>query len=100
MINLLGEDYDPKMQEYLSLENRVTDKTPPSFLWHTSDDQAVPVENSLLFATALHKCNVPCSLHIFPHGCHGLGLAKNLKTSVSAWTIQCEHWLKEIGFCE
>lgn len=99
MINLLGEDYAPKMQEYLSLENRVTDQTPPSFLWHTSDDQAVPVENSLLFAAALHKHNVPCSLHVFPHGPHGLGLAKNLKSSVSAWTTECELWLKEIGFC-
>jgi acetyl esterase/lipase len=98
MINLIGENYDPKMQEYLSLENRVTDKTPPSFLWHTSDDQAVPVENSLLFAMALRKHKVPCSLHVFPHGAHGLGLAQNLPTSVSKWTTQCEAWLKEINF--
>lgn len=97
MINLLGEVHDETMRHNLSLENRVTQNTPPSFLWHTSDDQAVPVENSLLFAAALHKHNVPCSLHIFPHGPHGLGLAKNLPTTVSAWTTLCENWLREIN---
>jgi acetyl esterase/lipase len=98
MINLLSEHYDEKMQHDLSLENRITDKTPPTFLWHTSDDQAVPVENSLLFAAALHKYNIPCSLHIFPHGRHGLGLAQNLPGSVSVWTRLCANWLREMKF--
>lgn len=97
MRNLLGQDVDPKMQEYLSLENRVTPQTPPTFLWHTSDDGCVPVENSLLFAAALRKNQVPFALHSFPHGSHGLGLAAGEPT-ISQWTALCAQWLKEIGF--
>ena len=46
--NLLGEQYEEKKAE-LSLENRVTPDTPPTFLWHTATDETVPVENSLYF---------------------------------------------------
>jgi len=97
MINLLGENYDKNMQNYLSIENRVTPDTPPTFLWHTSTDEAVPVENSLLFAAALHKNNVPFALHVFPKGPHGLGLAENIPC-VGEWPKLCEKWLKEIHF--
>jgi len=37
----------------LSNELQVTKDTPPVFLWHTWEDNAVPVENSLQFAEAL-----------------------------------------------
>jgi dipeptidyl aminopeptidase/acylaminoacyl peptidase len=85
------------MQEYLSLENRVTPDTPPTFLWQTSTDAAVPVENSLLFAAALHKNKVPFALHVFPKGEHGLALAENIP-DVGEWPKLCEKWLKEINF--
>ena len=97
MVNLIGEKPDEKLRTMLSLENSVTPRTPPTFLWHTSDDNAVPVENSLLFAEALAKNKVPFALHVFPHGPHGVGLAANMPT-VSAWTKLCADWLKEIGF--
>ena len=63
----------PEWRE-LSLENRVDDNTPPTFLWHTVEDSVVPVENSLLYANALRKHSVPFELHIFPKGDHGLSL--------------------------
>jgi acetyl esterase/lipase len=97
MINLLGDEPNNPLQEYMSLENRVTDQTPPAFLWHTSDDAGVPVENSLLFAAALRKHSVPFALHVFPKGQHGLGLAKEVPY-VREWPKLCENWLGEIGF--
>lgn len=71
---LLGDDYDKNL-DLVSLENRVDPETPITFMWHTFEDGSVPVENSMLFASALRKNNVPFELHIFPHGSHGLGLA-------------------------
>ena len=99
MVNLLGPDPDPKLREAMSLETRVTPQTPPVFLWHTSDDGAVPVENSLLLAMALRKNKVPFALHIFPHGPHGMGLADGAKSSdVRQWPAICAEWLKNLGF--
>jgi acetyl esterase/lipase len=100
MRNLLKdakEQVDPAMQNYLSLEKRVTAQTPPTFLWHTADDGSVPVENCLLFAAALRANKVPFALHVFPHGAHGLGLASN-NSEVGQWPALCGNWLKSIGF--
>ena len=66
--------YTREEADQFSLELHVKENTPPAFLWHTAADQAVPVENSLLFATALSRAKVPFELHIFPEGCHGLSL--------------------------
>lgn len=96
---LLGENPDPVLIFTLSTQNMVTDRTPPTFLWHTSDDEGVRVENSFLFAMALKKHNIPFELHIFPHGRHGLGLAKGT-AYVENWPWLCSNWLKSIGFIE
>ena len=69
--NLLGESYETD-KEKVSLEVLVSEFTPPAFIWHTFEDQAVPVENSMLFAQALKKYNIPFELHIYPKGGHGL----------------------------
>jgi acetyl esterase/lipase len=97
MINLIGENPSDELIKLLSNELHVTPDTPPTFLWHTADDQAVPVQNSLLFAEALRRCGVPFELHIYPHGRHGLGLALG-EPSVSSWTELCARWLKNLGF--
>lgn len=59
----------------LSLEKRVTENSVPAFIWHTMEDDCVPVENSLYLASAYRKAGVPFSLHIFEKGWHGLSLA-------------------------
>jgi len=97
--NLLGPEPDPAELKRLSLENSVTPLNPPAFIWHTTDDEAVPVENSLVFAMALRKVGVPYALHSFPRGRHGLGLAGDDPT-VSAWTGLCARWLQDIGFAK
>ena len=76
-INLLGENADEKEVEMMSLEKHVNKSTPPAFLWHTYEDGAVPVENTLLYASALSKCKIPCEVHIYPKGGHGLSLVSD-----------------------
>lgn len=91
--SLLGKDYD-KYLEYCSLEKRVDEQTPSAFIWHTFEDGSVPVENSLIFAGAMRKKNVPFELHIFPKGGHGLGLATK-ETDVadgSRYQPECACW--------
>jgi acetyl esterase/lipase len=82
--NLLGKNPDPKLVEDLSNDLRVTAQTPPTFLFHTTADAAVPVENSVRFYLALRKAGVPAELHIFQNGPHGVGLAPTDAT-LSAW---------------
>ncbi|MEE1314281.1 MAG: alpha/beta hydrolase [Faecalimonas sp.] len=73
-INLLGDDYEAKKDE-LSLEKRVSKHTPATFIWGTFEDTLVPVENSLLFVSALAENKVSTEYHMFQKGAHGLALA-------------------------
>jgi acetyl esterase/lipase len=63
---------DKALIQKMSLETAVTKDTPPTFLWHTATDTCVPVENSLMMASALREKQIPFELHIFAEGCHGL----------------------------
>lgn len=73
IVNLSGSE-DTAAQERFSLEKLVSAQTPPAFLWHTWTDGAVPVLNTLLFASALAEHHVPAEVHIYPEGVHGLSL--------------------------
>ena len=86
--NLLGQNPPDELVKLLSNELQVTPQTPPTFLWHTAEDGAVPVENSLMFAAALHKAGVPFEVHVYQKGNHGIGLANG-----HAWTHECLSWL-------
>ncbi|MDO5396591.1 MAG: alpha/beta hydrolase [bacterium] len=90
--NLLGSRPLHADKELMSLHKQVTIDTPPAFLWHTAADQAVPVENTLLYASALSKVKVPFEVHIYPYGSHGLGLAKADK-HVARWSASLDKWL-------
>lgn len=87
----------------LSPANYVSDKTPPTFLWHTADDESVYVANSLRFATMLTKYKVPYELHIFETGVHGLSLAdettaandKHINPDCQVWFDLATSWLKK-----
>ena len=98
--NLLGKDPLPELVRNLSNELQVTKETPPTFLWHTWEDGAVPVENSLQFAAALRKAGVPFDLHIYQKGQHGIGLGSNKwdPEHRHPWTQDCVFWLKTQGF--
>jgi len=94
--HLLGENADPELVEKLSTQTRVTATTPPTFLFHTADDQGVPVENSILFFEALKRVGVPAELHAFAHGRHGVGLAPD-DPALSEWPTLCERWMAGLG---
>ena len=97
--NLLGKDPSPELVRLLSNELQVTKATPPCFIWHTYEDTAVPVENSLMFAEALRKAGVPFDLHIYQKGRHGIGLNdKPPFANPHPWAGDCIFWLKEQGF--
>ncbi|MBQ8802926.1 MAG: alpha/beta hydrolase [Tyzzerella sp.] len=85
----------------------VSDKTPPTFLWHTAEDELVAVENSLLYAKALREHKIPFELHIYPFGAHGLSIADdqvyveplNAKAArAGKWVDDMKSWLKMMGF--
>ncbi|MBR1750456.1 MAG: alpha/beta hydrolase [Ruminococcus sp.] len=82
--NLIGERKDAELREYLSLENRVGEQTPPTFIWHCADDGCVPVENSLYYMSALAKNKIQFEAHIYPYGGHGLSLC-NESTACGEW---------------
>ncbi len=94
--NLLGDNPDPKLLELLSNETQVTAETPPTFLFHTEDDDVVPVENSILFFEAMKKAGVPGELHVFEHGPHGVGLAQT-HAALSIWPTLLANWLRTRG---
>lgn len=90
MCNLAGEKASADLLEKLSCERHVTAQTPPCFLWHTGEDTAVPLENSLAFAAALRLNKVPFELHVYNMGRHGLGLGTSFD-----WGTECLRWIRE-----
>ena len=96
--NLLGQNPAPELIDLLSNEKQVTKETPPCFIFHTWEDQAVKVENALAFAQALRKDGVRFDLHIYEKGAHGMGLGKDGQGGLHPWTNDCLYWLKTEGF--
>jgi acetyl esterase/lipase len=74
----------------------VTKDTPPTFIYHTFNDQTVPVEQSLRFYEALVKAGVPSEYHVFSSGAHGSGLGKG-DPSLGQWPGLLENWLRAQG---
>ena len=91
---------DQELRELLSLENRVSGDTPPTFIWHTCEDTAVPIENSLLFMDSLRKAGVPFEAHLFQKGSHGLSLCtaevNTQNASAAPWFSLCLAWLADL----
>jgi acetyl esterase/lipase len=97
--NLLGKHPSPELVRLLSNELQVTPQTPPCFIWHTWEDNVVPVENSLQFAVALRKAGVPFALSIYQKGGHGMGLGdKPPFAHPHPWANDCLFWLRVQGF--
>jgi dipeptidyl aminopeptidase/acylaminoacyl peptidase len=94
--NLLALRPSKDLVDLMSNEKQVTSDSPPAFIVHTTDDQAVPVENAVAMYSALRKTNVPVELHIFQHGAHGFGLGVN-KGAVAAWPELCKTWMNNSG---
>lgn len=90
---LLGPTASLEDVENLSNHTQVSVLTPPTFLFHTDEDSAVPPENSVLFYMALRKHDIPAELHIYEKGRHGVGFADD-DPVLSTWKNRLKDWLK------
>ncbi len=94
--------------EMLSVEKRVTKDSIPAFIWHTVEDNCVPLENSLMLAEAYRRAGVPFSMIVFEKGWHGMSLCNeetdnrdecDLKNSfIGKWFELAIDWLSSRNF--
>lgn len=89
---LIGKNPPQNLIDSFSNEMQVTAQTPPSFLVHATDDDAVPVMNSISFYETLLKYKIPAEMHIYKAGGHGFGMHN--PTSNDEWMIQCKNWME------
>ena len=102
--NLLGEARcsDSAWLEKMSLEKQDLSDFPPAFIWHTSYDGSVPIENSLFLVAALAKYRKPLEYHVFPGNVHGMSLAnwrtrsleRPMDTPAKKWIELVHTWLE------
>lgn len=95
-VNLLGADASPELLAKFASERNVRPDTTPTFVFHTLEDRAVPVQNGLVFYQAMVEKGVPGELHVYQKGPHGVGLAKTIPGTAD-WPHACERWLKQLG---
>ncbi len=91
--NLLGKAPTEDKIRHFSNDQMVNKNTPPAFLVHAADDEAVPAQNSINYFLALKQHSIPVEVHIYEKGGHGFGMKKSDSTT-SYWPEDCEHWLK------
>jgi acetyl esterase/lipase len=93
---LIGKNPSKDKIDFYSNDLRVTKNTPPTFLVHATDDDAVKVENSILFYLSLVKNKVPAELHVYQKGGHGFGM--NNPTTADKWMERCFNWMGSNGW--
>ncbi len=102
---LLGRWATPWARAAVSVERLVTPSMPATFVWHTAEDETVPLEHPYLLGRALARHDVPHAMHIYPHGRHGLGMVTGIEGgehagSAANWTRDCAEWLRELGWID
>ncbi len=101
--NLFGNQLDKNGYRDFCWPERVDANTPPAFLWHTVEDDGVPMENSMEYAMALRRRNIPFALHLFSHGVHGLSIDnrpgfEGKYPEIKVWPELCANWLRSMGW--
>jgi acetyl esterase/lipase len=81
----------------------IDEHTPPAFIWHTMEDEKVPVSGALILANKCLEKKVPFELHIYQNGRHGLSLNTDLTAygmkpavNVDTWVPLCIKWLNNL----
>ena len=95
--NLLGPADSDELARHVSTERRVTENTPPVFIFQTDEDTVVPAENAVHFYLACRKHKVPAELHIYKPGPHGVGLILG-DPVLGTWSGHLRDWLRNQGF--
>jgi acetyl esterase/lipase len=80
----------------LNPDLRVSSRTPPTFLLQAEDDPVDPVENSLVYHSALRKAGVSVEIHVFAKGGPAFGL-RQTDSPITRWPQLVETWLATIG---
>jgi acetyl esterase/lipase len=93
---LIGKNPKKTLLDSFSNELQVTAQTPPTFLVHATDDDAVPVMNSIVFYEALLKYKIPAEMHIYKSGGHGFGMLN--PTTNDEWMGRCKNWMQSMGW--
>ena len=94
--NLIGQSPSKELEIYYSNEKQVKSDSPPTFIFHSQDDQAVKVANSLEMYRSLVEKGVAVDAHFFPTGGHGYSLGINTNDTYGYWPEYCADWLKKI----
>lgn len=101
IVNLLEDGDKDNIRELVSMEKRIHENTPPTFLWHCADDGCVRVENSLFYMTELSKNSIPFESHIYEWGGHGLALCDettatwegHIQPVAAGWSKLAAEWI-------
>jgi len=96
---LLGETPSNKEVEHRSAERHVDVGTPPAFIVHAFDDEAVPVENSLRFMNAMREHKRPVEAHLLQEGGHAFGVGRP-GTPSERWISLFSTWLGRLRHAE
>lgn len=95
---IAGENASDAERARYSPAEQVDEYTVPAYLWHTEDDNIVPIEHALTMASRLGKNRIPYEMHIYPHGEHGLGMActedRIPLSEVAGWGAEAVAWAK------
>ena len=95
---LIGKNPPKNLIDSFSNEMQVTAQTPPTFLVHATDDNTVPVMNSISFYEGLLKYKIPAEMHIYKAGGHGFGMHN--PTNKGDWMELCKNWMGSMGLLE
>lgn len=93
VVGLLGDAPSWRARRQLSMETRVDERTPPTFVWATATDRITRATNALAYADALVRMQVPVEAHVFPRGRHGAGVDVD-DPHTAQWVRLCENWLR------
>jgi acetyl esterase/lipase len=93
---LLGEQATPMEIDRNSAELRVTGSTPPLFIVHALDDEAVPAENSIRMMDALREAKRPHEIHLLQEGGHAFGIGRP-GTPSAFWVDQFGAWVSRLA---
>lgn len=89
--------FRPEKRDAFSVEKQISEDFPPTFLWHTVDDDSVPVENTMLLIRELKRAGVPFECHLFAHGSHGISTCtQEVETpnpACAPWVALSKTWL-------
>lgn len=88
------------------VDKYVDGKTPPAFIFHSTEDSVVPIKNSLTYAQKLDENNIPFEMHLFAKGYHGFSTSEpevftkkedyEYNKDCAQWVPLCITWLNKL----